>query len=190
MLKFMRAHPFASLVSHNEHGLNAEHIPFLIRTNTSSGTMLCAHIAKANPLWKALESGASVLVLFQGDNSYISPNWYPSKKTDSRVVPTWNYTAVHAKGRIEFIHDSEWLLSLLNDLTQFHEQTQSRPWEVSDAPEGFIERQLSAIVGLEIVVDDVLGKFKLSQNQSSENRQGVQSGLKRCGRDMADLIDV
>lgn len=190
MLDFIRTNPFASLVSNSANGLNAEHIPFLVRTNSGSKTVLCAHIAKANPLWKELRDGDSVLVLFQGSNSYISPNWYPSKQTDSRVVPTWNYTAVHAKGDIEFIHDAKWLLSLLNDLTGAQEQAQEQPWKVSDAPEKFIERQLSAIVGIEIVVDDLIGKFKLSQNQSAENRQGVKSGLRKVGHEMSDLIDV
>lgn len=190
MLDFMRANTFASLVSNGANGLNAEHIPFLVRTNSESKTVLCAHIAKANPLWKSLKNGDSVLVLFQGSNSYISPNWYPSKQTNSRVVPTWNYTAVHVKGEIEFIHDSKWLLSLLNDLTGAQEQTQDQPWKVSDAPEKFIERQLSAIVGIEIMVNDLSGKFKLSQNQSAENRQGVKSSLREVGHEMSDLIDV
>ena len=190
MLEFMRANPFASLVTGGASGLNAEHIPFVVRINSESKTVLCAHIAKANPLWQELENGASVLVLFQGTNSYISPNLYPSKQTDSRVVPTWNYTAVHAKGNIEFIHDSQWLISFLNDLTGFQEQTQEQPWKVSDAPEVFIEKQLRAIVGIEIVVGDLIGKFKLSQNQSAENRQGVKLGLGAAGHEMSDLIDL
>lgn len=190
MLEFMRAHPFASLVCNNLNGLNAEHIPFWVRTNDESKTVLCAHIAKANPLWQELQNGAAVLVLFQGTNSYISPNWYPSKKNDSRVVPTWNYTAVHARGSIQFIHDSQWLLSLLNDLTDSHEQNQEQPWKVSDAPTGFIEKQLPAIVGIEIEVNDLLGKFKLSQNQSVENRQGVKSGLTDINHKMSAIIDI
>jgi transcriptional regulator len=129
-------------------------------------------------------------VLFQGSNSYISPNWYPSKKTDSKVVPTWNYTAVHATGEIEFINDPDWLMALLNDLTNKNEITQNQPWAVSDAPSKFIDKQLPAIVGIEIMVDELKGKFKLSQNQTPENRQGVQSGLSGLGHEMTDLIDV
>lgn len=190
MLEFIRTNSFASLVSNNENCLNAEHIPFLVRTNSESKIVLCAHIARANPLWNNLENGASVLVLFQGVNAYISPNWYTSKASDSRVVPTWNYTAVHAQGTIEFIHDPTWLLSLLNELTNSHEQTQDQPWQVSDAPERFVAKQLNAIVGVEIVVDDLIGKLKLSQNQSLENRQGVRSGLADISHQMSDFIDV
>ena len=189
MIEFMQCNAFATLISNGDDGLNAEHIPFIVQSEISSKIVLRTHIAKANPLWKSVEAGAPVLVTFQGQNSYISPNWYPSKATDSRVVPTWNYTAVHAKGKIKFIHDAPWLLSLLNSLTTEHEKTQSRPWAVSDAPTKFVEKQLSAIVGLEIVVDDLNGKFKLSQNQTSENRQGVKTGLDQMNHDMAALIN-
>lgn len=188
MLEFMRANPFATLISNGQGGLNAEHIPFIASADSDSKLVLKAHIAKANPLWKDIENGASVLVVFQGTNSYISPNWYPSKQVDSKVVPTWNYTAVHAIGKIEFIHDKKWLMSLLNDLTDTNEQSQSQPWKVSDAPTKFVEKQLPAIVGLEVVVDELKGKFKLSQNQSIGNREGVKKALNELAHPMSDLI--
>ncbi len=189
MIEFMQCNAFATLISYSDQGLSAEHIPFIVDTQAGCKAVLRAHIAKANPLWKRIESGAPVLVAFQGSNSYISPNWYPSKITDSKVVPTWNYTAVHAKGKIEFIHDAPWLLSLLNDLTNQHEKTQNKPWTVSDAPTKFVEKQLASIVGLEIIVENLEGKFKLSQNQSPGNRQGVKRGLDGQNHDMAGLID-
>lgn len=190
MIEFMRCNAFATLISYSDQGLSAEHIPFTIGTQADCKAVLRAHIAKANPLWKSIESGTPVLVVFQGSNSYISPNWYPSKALDSKVVPTWNYTAVHAKGPVEFIHDHQWLLSLLNGLTDEHEKTQSSPWAVSDAPTKFVDKQLSSIVGLEILVEGLEGKFKLSQNQSLENRQGLLRGLDGLNHDMAGLIDV
>lgn len=188
MFEFMRANSFATLISNGLGGLNAEHIPFIVSINSDSKLVLKAHIAKANPLWKNIENGASVLVVFQGTSSYISPNWYPSKQVDSKVVPTWNYTAVHAVGNVEFIHDTKWLMSLLNELTDASEQSQSQPWKVSDAPTKFVEKQLPAIVGLEVVVAELKGKFKLSQNQSLENRQGVKASLDDIGHPMSDLI--
>lgn len=178
MLQIMQAQPFAALVSDGRDGLNAEHLPFITSSHNGK-VVLQAHIAKANPLPENLQNNQPVLVLFQAGDTYVSPNWYPSKQLDGKVVPTWNYTSVHAKGRIRFIHEPQWILGLLNKLTNHHEKalSEKEAWSVLDAPEPFIQRQLKAIVGIEIIVDELLGKSKVSQNKSSEDQAGVKAGL-------------
>lgn len=188
MLNLMQAYPFAALITNGVGGLSAEHIPFLIKVDGGDQITLQAHVAKSNQLWEANTNGEAVLVVFQGENSYISPNWYPSKIADNKVVPTWNYSAVHVKGSIKFIHDSAWKLSLLNDLTSRHEESQKTPWSMTDAPIAFIEKLLPAIVGIEISVNCLQGKSKLSQNQPAENKKGVKDGLESIGHKMAKLI--
>jgi transcriptional regulator len=188
LLAFVKAFPFATLVSNGEDGLNAEHIPMLVHVDAENSVVLQAHIAKVNKLWQNVENQADVLVIFQGENAYITPNWYPSKKVDGKAVPTWNYRAVHIKGSIQFIHEAEWKLSLLDRLTNFHEQNQPAPWAISDAPSDYIAQRLKSIVGVEITVIDIQGKFKLSQNQSTENKNGVHEGLSETHHPMANLI--
>ncbi|AWX99235.1 transcriptional regulator [Marinomonas primoryensis] len=188
LLEFIKAFPFASLVTNGTEGLNADHIPMLVRVDAENKVFLQGHIAKANTLWQKVVSKADVLVIFQGDNAYISPNWYPSKQRDGKAVPTWNYQAVHVKGSIEFIYEVEWKLALLEKLTNTHEQTQSAPWSMSDAPQEYIDRLQAAVVGVEIEVTDIQGKFKLSQNQSDENKSGVREGLTKTKHPMAQLI--
>ncbi|WP_421847511.1 FMN-binding negative transcriptional regulator [Marinomonas sp.] len=188
LLDFVKAFPFATLVSNGEDGLNAEHIPMLVHVDADNRVFLQAHIAKTNKLWQNLANQADVLVIFQGENAYITPNWYPSKKVDGKAVPTWNYRAVHIKDTINFIHDVEWKLSLLEKLTNTHEQKQPAPWSISDAPQEYIDRLQAAVVGIEIAVTDIQGKFKLSQNQSVENKKGVQKGLAQTQHPMAGLM--
>ena len=187
-LAFVKAFPFATLVTNSEDGLNAEHIPMLVHVDADNRVFLQAHIAKANALWQKVADQTHVLVIFQGENAYISPNWYPSKKIDGKAVPTWNYRAVHIKGSIQFIHEAEWKLSLLDRLTNIHEQNQPAPWAISDAPSDYIAQRLKGIVGVEITVIDIQGKFKLSQNQSDENKAGVREGLAQIQHSMKDLI--
>ena len=187
-LAFVKAFPFATLVTNSEDGLNAEHIPMLVHVDADNRIFLQAHIAKANALWQKVADQTHVLVIFQGENAYISPNWYPSKKVDGKAVPTWNYRAVHIKGSIQFIHEAEWKLSLLDRLTNIHEQNQPAPWAISDAPSDYIAQRLKGIVGVEITVIDIQGKFKLSQNQSDENKAGVREGLAQIQHSMKDLI--
>ncbi|NVK73248.1 MAG: FMN-binding negative transcriptional regulator [Oceanospirillaceae bacterium] len=188
LLDFVKTFPFATLVSHGEDGLNAEHIPMLVQVDADNRVFLQAHIAKANALWQKVADQTHVLVIFQGENAYITPNWYPSKKVDGKAVPTWNYRAVHIKGSIRFIHDAQWKLSLLEGLTHVHEQTQPFPWAMSDAPQEFIDRLQEAVVGIEITVTDIQGKYKLSQNQSTDNKNGIHEGLSEAQHPMADLI--
>ncbi|MGO2354231.1 MAG: FMN-binding negative transcriptional regulator [Marinomonas foliarum] len=188
LLAFVKAFPFATLVSNGEDGLNAEHIPMLVHVDDEKRVCLQAHIAKANKLWQNVANQADVLVVFQGENAYISPNWYPSKKVDGKAVPTWNYRAVHIKGNINFIHDVKWKLALLEKLTNIHEKEQPAPWSISDAPQEYIDKLQAAVVGIEITVTDIQGKYKLSQNQTAENKNGVRDGLAEAKQPLAELI--
>lgn len=188
LLAFVKAFPFATLVSNGDDGLNAEHIPMLVHVDAENRVVLQAHIAKANKLWQSLANQADVLVIFQGENAYITPNWYPSKKVDGKAVPTWNYRAVHIKGTIHFIHEAEWKLLLLEKLTNIHEQKQPAPWSISDAPQDYIKQRLAGIVGVEIQVSEMQGKYKLSQNQSVENKNGVWDGLAQTQHPMMAVM--
>ena len=178
-------YPLAALVSVNANGLAASHIPLqLIDTTTKTTTepenqnwKLIGHIARANPMWKDVEDQSEILAIFQGPQSYITPNWYPTKKEHGKAVPTWNYAAVHTKGTLTFMHDTQWKMNMLNSLTQQMEATEPKPWQVSDAPNDYITKLLNAIVGIEIHVNHVEGKWKLSQNQPEQNQISVIKGL-------------
>lgn len=152
--------------------------------------MLRAHVARANPVWQ--EAGAETVAIFQGPDAYISPNWYPSKHQTGKAVPTWNYAVVHAHGRLRVIEDREWLLQLVTELTNTHERTQQLPWKVSDAPQDYLERMLEMIVGIEMPVEKLVGKWKVSQNRSDSDRAGVAAGLaaQSGGLAMAELVKV
>lgn len=183
-------YPFATLVSQNQQGMDAMHIPLYLDKTDSNSFRLKGHIAKANPLWKNTDKHSDVLVIFQGPNSYISPNYYPSKKIHEKVVPTWNYVAIHVKGKITFIHDAAWKMDMLNVLTDEQEQTQNIPWSVADAPDDFIEKMSNAIVGIEINIESIVGQWKTSQNKSKDDKQGVVDGLAHAEKnDMAELVN-
>ncbi|MGB3269333.1 MAG: FMN-binding negative transcriptional regulator [Rhodanobacter sp.] len=172
--ELIRACPFATVVTHAAGGLAANHLPFELVDG-----LLHGHVARGNEL--ARQDGAEVLLVFQGPDGYISPNWYPSKHETGREVPTWNYAVVHVHGRLRVVDDAAWLRRLLETLTDRHEAGQPQPWKVSDAPEDHIEKSLRAIVGLEISIDRIEGKFKLSQNHPARNRAGVIAGLRERG---------
>ncbi|MGS1012587.1 FMN-binding negative transcriptional regulator [Rhodanobacter sp. UC4450_H17] len=177
----IRAYPFATLVTRAADGLTANHLPFEL-----VGEVLHGHVARGNEL--ARLDGAEVLLVFQGPDGYISPNWYPSKHETGREVPTWNYAVVHVHGRLRVIDDATWLRRLLETLTDHHEAGQPQPWKISDAPDDHIETSLRAIVGLEVSIDRIEGKFKLSQNHPARNRAGVIAGLReRDGDSDAEL---
>jgi transcriptional regulator len=179
--ELIRAYPFATLVTRAADGLTANHLPFEL-----VGEVLHGHVARGNEL--AQLDGAQVLLVFQGPDGYISPNWYPSKHETGREVPTWNYAVVHVHGRLRVIDDATWLRRLLETLTNHHEAGQPQPWKISDAPDDHIETSLRAIVGLEIAIDRIEGKFKLSQNHPVRNRAGVIAGLReRDGDGDAEL---
>jgi transcriptional regulator len=180
----IRAYPFATLVTHAANGMTANHLPF-----EWVDEVLHGHVARGNEL--AQQDGAEVLLIFCGPHGYISPNWYPSKHETGREVPTWNYAVVHVHGRLRVVDDAAWLRRLLETLTDHHEVGQPQPWKVTDAPEDHVEKSLRAIVGLEIVIDRIEGKFKLSQNHPARNRAGVITGLRqRDGDGDAELADL
>jgi transcriptional regulator len=179
----IRAYPFATLVTHAAAGLTANHLPFELVDGVLHG-----HVARGNEL--AQLDGAEVLLIFQGPDGYISPNWYPSKHETGREVPTWNYAVVHVHGRLRVIDDAAWLRRLLETLTDHHEATQPKPWKVDDAPEDHIAKSLRAIVSLEVTIERIEGKFKLSQNHPTRNRAGVIAGLRqRDGDGDAELAE-
>jgi transcriptional regulator len=181
----VRDYPFATLVVHSEAGLAANHLPLEL----VGGSALHGHVARGNELAKA--DGAPVLVIFQAADGYVSPNWYPSKHETGREVPTWNYAVVHVHGRLRVLEDPAWLRSLLERLTDRHEASQPRPWRVGDAPEDHIEKMLRLIVGIDIAIERIEGKFKLSQNHPDANRAGVLQGLaERNGRRDAELAQL
>lgn len=178
LFRLISEHPLATLVTtQNELGLQADHIPLMLKNNNQESCILQGHIAVSNPLWKKVKNNSDVLCVFQGGNTYISPSYYPSKKKHGKVVPTWNYMVVHAKGAINFIQDNEWKLDFLKALTHQHEQSASKPWTLDDAPEEYITAQLSGFVGFEINVQSLTGKWKLSQNKQKSDKEGVIKAL-------------
>lgn len=176
---FIQAHPLGLLITNTSEGLLASSVPFMLYPAEGDNGVLRAHLAKANPHWKALESGAECLIVFQGAHGYVTPSWYPSKAENHKVVPTWNYSMVHCRGTAQVIHDPVWIRNQISDLTNFHEKgrTNPAPWKVDDAPADFIDNQIKAIVGIEIPLTWIEGKFKMSQNRIEEDRLGVIEGI-------------
>jgi len=190
---FVGQHPLAVVVAASATGIVANHIPLMLEAGDGGGARLRGHIARANSMWQELPSGSEVLAIFQGPSQYISPNWYPSKREHGKVVPTWNYAVVHARGAIAWHHDQAWLRELVAALTDRHEGGQAAPWRVQDAPEEFIQQMLAAIVGFEISVTSMVGKWKLSQNRNAADRAGVVAALAAspaaASREMAVLVE-
>ena len=169
----MREHPLATLVTLHNGEATADHVPLEFDAATQT---LHGHVARANPLWRTAAT-QRVLVVFSGPQAYISPSWYPSKAATHKVVPTWNYAVVHAHGKLSAVEDAPWVHRLVSRLTDHHEAAQPRPWAVSDAPDDYVQMMLRAIVGIQIPVQRLVGKWKLSQNRSSADREGVSQGL-------------
>jgi transcriptional regulator len=182
----IRSHPFAQLVTAGEQGPEANPLPMLVDPEASPNGTLRGHLARANDQAAALRAGGPALVIFQGPQAYVSPSWYPSKHVPGpghgKVVPTWNYVAVHAWGTPRVIDDPVWLRRLVEDLTVSQEQGRPKPWAVGDAPEDFIATMVKAIVGIEIPIDRIEGKWKLSQNRPEPDRRGVAAGLRAEGK--------
>ena len=181
----IHACPFGTLITHAANGAEANHLPFELHPEPGPFGTLRGHVARANPVWREASPGADALIIFQGPAGYISPSWYPTKQQGGEVVPTWNYAVVHARGPLHFIEDRNWLLGLVTRLTVRHEAGRAAPWHVSDAPAPFIEKLLGAIVGIEIPLRSLQGKWKLSQNRPQADRQGVVEGLSALGDDAA-----
>lgn len=188
----IRAFPLGLLVSAGPSGLIANPVPFLLDADGSERGTLRAHLARANPQWRDLVGLDECLVVFRGPDSYVTPSWYATKRETGKVVPTWNYATVQARGRPRVIEDADWLRRQIDDLTRMKEAARDAPWAVADAPAAFTEAQIRGIVGIEIPVARFSGKWKVSQNRSEADRSGVAEGLRRetGGADgMADLVD-
>lgn len=182
LFRTIAAYPFGSLVVHGPNGLDANHVPFLI-DEASGSSKLLAHVARANPLWKEVNDGDEVLVIFRADDAYVSPNWYPSKHEFHKQVPTWNYRVVNVHGRL-YIRDSEkFVRGVVARLTRTHEsQTGApRPWKMTDSSPEYIDKMLSAIVGLEVEITRMVGKWKLSQNKEERDRLNAAEELRKRG---------
>jgi transcriptional regulator len=178
-------HPLGALVTAAGGELAANHIPFLIDAGDGRLGTLRAHVSRANPVWKQLGGAVEALVIFQGPQTYITPSWYPSKHADGKAVPTWNYAVVHAYGRPRAIEDPQWLLEHVTRLTRTHESGQALPWEVTDAPREYIDRMIAGIVGIELPISRLQGKWKVSQNRPVADRLGVAAGLESRATDAA-----
>ncbi len=178
MQALMREHPFATVVSSATGTLTADHVPLVLHGDQGERGLLRGHVAAGNPLFRETDEAFEVLTIFHGPQSYVTPSWYASKREHGKVVPTWNYVVVHARGTLRFVRESDWLLAHLHDLTTQHESHRSAAWAVSDAPHDFVARQLKGVVGFEIEIADLAGTWKVSQNKNAADREGVETGLR------------
>ena len=176
-------HPLGMLVTQTGEGLDANHIPFELDPAAGALGLLTGHVARANPLWQQCRDGADVLVVFRGNESYISPNWYPSKHETHRLVPTWNYEVVHAHGRLTVHDDERFVRGVVARLTRAHEAQEPRPWKMGDSAPDYIASMLAAIVGIEIAIERLEGKSKLSQNREARDRLGAAQTLAGRGEE-------
>ncbi|MGH9575527.1 MAG: FMN-binding negative transcriptional regulator [Candidatus Acidiferrales bacterium] len=184
----IRAHPLATMITAGAGGLLANLVPFILVDVGNNGTLRC-HVARANDQVEALRAGAGTLVVFQGPEAYITPSWYASKKEHGRVVPTWNYVVVQVRGMPRLMEDSAWIKEQISHLTSIHEGQRAKPWAVTDAPESYIEGQIKAIVGVEIPIATIEGKWKASQNRPETDRHSVEEGLRQEAlNEMAALV--
>ena len=190
MHALMRGRPFAALVSAGAAGLYATHLPTILKNDGPYGLIEC-HLARANPHWKDLATGGEALMIFQGPEGYITPNWYPSKALHGKAVPTWNYAVVHAYGRPEVMQEKDWLLRHVTELSAQQERNEARPWAVSDAPVSYIEVMLRGIVGFRFAITRLEGKWKMSQNREADDRAGVVKGLTaRASGDDLEIAEI
>ncbi len=189
---FMQQHPLAALVTSGAEELEATHVPMILADDGSPQGVLRCHLARANPQWRTLVDSGPALVIFQGPEHYITPNWYPSKKEHGKVVPTWNYAAVHVRGRAGLFEEPAEMRQHLKELTEQNESLFPAPWSVEDAPAEFIQALSRAIVGVEISIERIEGKWKMSQNRPDADRQGVLEGLENLSsarsREVAEMV--
>ena len=178
--KLIAHHPLATLITMTADGLNANHIPLLMDASRGAFGILRGHVARSNSVWQTFKAEVNALVVFQGPDAYISPSWYPSKKQNDKVVPTWNYAVVHAAGPLVIRDDETWMREFLNGTTDHFEATRntSAPrWKMNDAPEQFLQTMMRAVVGIEIPIVSLEGKWKVSQNRAMADREGVAMAL-------------
>jgi transcriptional regulator len=188
--RLILAHPLGLLISAGAGGLQANHIPFLVDAAASERGTLRAHLARANPQIAEFANVTECLVVFQGPQQYISPSLYPTKQDTGKVVPTWNYITVHAWGRPRVMDDAAWVRKQVDDLTRHNEESRTAPWQVSDAPETFVTAQVKGIVGVEIPIARIEGKWKVSQNRPAIDQAGVVAGLQSEGGDAAIMASA
>ena len=189
----IRAHPLGLLITAGPGGPMANPVPFLLDSGMSTRGTLQVHVAKANPQWREIAAGAGPLVVFQGADSYITPSWYATKQETGKVVPTWNYAIVQVRGTARVVSDGDWLRTQIGKLTGGHEGKRSAPWTVEDAPETYIASQIKGIIGVEIEITDIDGKWKVSQNRPASDIAGVEAGLQdpseaHANAEMAELV--
>lgn len=174
----IHSYNFGVLILADAQGIEANHVPFLLVAGEGDGLgRLQCHLSRGNPAWQRLQESARVLVVFQGPHAYVSPSWYPAKAETGRVVPTWNYLAVHVTGTARIVQDPAWLQQHLHNLTTQQEAAMPQPWAVTDAPADYVERLMAGIVGVEITIATLSGKLKANQNHPEPNRAGVKAGL-------------
>lgn len=177
LFAFIEAHPFGALVTAAADGLFATHLPFIVDPARGAHGVLEGHLARANPHHRQLSTGSEAMVIFTGPDAYITPGWYPSKAEDPRTVPTWNYVAVHVYGTLRFTDDRTFLHRHLEQLTTRHEASRPMPWAITDAPADYVSALERAIVGLELTITRIEGKWKMSQNRTDADIDGVIAGL-------------
>lgn len=181
LYRIVRENPLGMLVTHTRSGLEAHHLPFVFEADRGPHGALIAHVARANPVWRDVQNGDSVLVVFRGVQGYISPNWYPSKREHHRHVPTWNYEIVHAHGSITVLDDEKAVRSMVAKLTRQSEASEPVPWKMGDAPAHYIAEELRHIVGIEIAIERIQGKRKLSQNRDDRDFESTVNTLEARG---------
>ena len=188
----MRAHiaeyPLGAWVCMAQSQLMANHIPFVLDVQHGAHGRLLGHVSRANPVWRQLADGAPSVVMFMGPHAYITPSWYPGKNQHGKVVPTWNYVTVHAHGMARPIEDTEWILDVINRLTDAQESRRDTPWRVSDAPAAYIDQMLKAVVGIDIKIERLEGRLKVSQDEDEQDRLGTVEGLRRTSHAPAQIL--
>jgi transcriptional regulator len=192
--ELIRSHPLGMLVTLGSAGLVANPLPFWLDASASSLGTLRAHLSRANTQWRDFDSTREALVIFQSIEAYVTPSWYETKRETGKVVPTWNYAVVQAYGAMKVVDDPAWLMRQITEMTQGQEARQTEPWSVEDAPATFVAAQLKGIVGVEIEITRIEGKWKVSQNRPEADRLGVAEGLRTseddAARRMADLVEA
>jgi transcriptional regulator len=184
--RLIAEHPLGALVVHGPNGLDANHIPFEMHAEQGTHGHLIAHVARANPVWQEIQDGSDVLVLFGGGEAYISPNWYPSKHEAHKQVPTWNYRVVHVHGKLRIRDDERFVRGVVARLTRRHEAGAGdpRPWKMTDSTPEFISEMLGKIVGMEVEITSIVGKWKLSQNKDERDRANAAAELEKRGEQL------
>ena len=183
--QLIRTYSLGTLVTLSASGMEANHIPFHLTPEPTPFGTLQGHVARANPTWKSFNPELESLAIFHGPGGYVSPSWYPTAREHGKGVPTWNYAVVHAYGQLRVIDDAAWVREQSGSLTAQQESAFDSPWSVADAPQDFIERLVGSIVGIELTITRLIGKWKISQNQPEQNRDGMIQGLRAQGTHQA-----